>query len=113
MTRTIRSLNQGRYRIWWLTRSRRRDLVVALQLLFLVAAFLAVSTWDYQDQLEQERYAKEDVSRILAEERKARELPRTVYVIEAATPQQVAEKLAGIAGELDNERAKLRGFTTR
>lgn len=113
MTKNIRALNGGRFYVWWVSRSRRRDLVVALQVAFVVAAFLAVSTWDYHDQLAHERFAKEDVQRILEEERRARELPRTVYVIEAATPQQVAEKLAGIAGELDAERGRIRGLTTK
>lgn len=113
MTRNIRALNRGRLYIWWVSRSRRRDLVVALQLLFVVAAFLAVSTWDYHDQLAYERFAKEDVQRILEEERRARELPKTVYVIEAKTPEKAQERLAQIAGELDLERAKMKGLVPR
>lgn len=113
MTKNIRALNGGRFYVWWMSRSRRRDLVVAVQLLLLVAAFLAVSHWDYQDQLAQEKFAKEDVQRILAEERRARDLPATVWLIEAKTPEAAQVRLAQIAGQLDMERAKLRGLTSR
>lgn len=113
MTRRIRALNQGRYRVWSLTRSRRGDLVIAAQVLFVVAAFLAVSTWDYRDQLAHERYAKADVQRMLDEEKAARAAPPTFWLVEAKTPEAAQEKLAQISGQIDKEREKMKGLVPR
>lgn len=110
MTRTIRSLNGGRARVWWV--HRRQDALRALQLVVIVSAWLVVSEMDYRDRLDQERAAREAIANELAGHRAAKEgfarrLPRTTFVIEAATPEELRMRLAEIAGDLDGARAGL------
>lgn len=112
MTRNIRALNQGRYRVWFLTHRIRA--FRALQVCTVVCLFLVASAMDYRDQLAAEKAAHADVKRILAEQAAdkaaAKALPQTVYVLEAATPEKAREKLARIAGQLDYERGILGGY---
>jgi hypothetical protein len=106
MTRAIRSLNKGRLRVWWIY--HRQDAIRTLQLAAIVLLFLVASSMDYRDQVAAERAAHEAVREQLRDERAARGHSRTVYLIEAATPEAARMKLAEIAGEIDLERAKLR-----
>lgn len=107
MRRRILGFNGGRARIWWVHHGQQA--VRALQLIALICAYLAVSTFDHQDQLEQERSARAAATEALRQERAARGLPRTTFVIEAKTPQEASLKLAEIAGDLDGWRARNRG----
>lgn len=106
MTRAIRSLNKGRARVWWVHHGR--EAIRAAQLTTLVACFIAVSSFDYQDQLEQERAAHAAVRQQLDEERAARGMPRTAWIIDATTPRKASERLAEIAGDLDAWRYRNR-----
>lgn len=109
MTRRIRSLNGGRARVWWIHHGR--EAIRALQLAFLVACFLAVSHFDYQDQIDQARAAhaaiREQVAR--SEQVFGPPAPPTVFVLEARTVQDLDMRLAEIAGDLDTWRLKNRG----
>lgn len=106
--RTIKAMGRGKLRVWWLT--HRHQAILALQVVFVVWAYLIASTMDYNDQVAAERAAKEQVARTLQDERNARTLPSTVWLIEAQTPEKAQQRLAQIAGQLDMERAKLRGL---
>lgn len=105
MTRRLRALNGGRLRVWWL--HHRRDAIGAAQLTAIVAIFLIVGHFDYQDQINAEKAAHRDVAEALRQERIARTLPRTTYIIEAATPAEAQSKLAQIAGDADAERYRI------
>lgn len=102
----MRKLGKGSIRVWMLTHGEQAKL--ALMGITMVALYSLVSHWDYQDALLAEQMAHDQAKRALAQEQKARTLPATVFVIEAATPQQAQEKLAKIAGDLDLERFRMR-----
>lgn len=106
MIARLKALNKGRARVWWVHHGTTA--VRTMQIVLLAFSFLAVSTWDYQDQLEAERAMHRDVAEQLRQEKLARTLQRTVFVIEAATPAAAELKLAEIAGDMDVERMKLR-----
>lgn len=106
--RTLRSMGRGRLRVWWMT--YRHQAVLALQVVFIVWAYLIVSTMDYHDQVAAERAAKQDVAKALDDERSSRKLPPTVWLIEAQTPEKAQQRLAQIAGQLDLDRARMRGL---
>jgi len=106
--RGIKAMARGKLRVWWLT--NRHQAILALQVVFVVWAYLIASTMDYHDQVAAERSAKEQVARALQDERNARNLPPTVWLIEAKTPEKAQERLAQIAGQLDLDRARLRGL---
>lgn len=109
MTRTIRSLNKGRARVWWAT--HRQEAIRAAQLTTLVALFLTASTLDYQEQLDQERAA------LAAAREQLRDIagtygppvPPTVFVIEARTPAELEMRLAEISRDLDVARSEMLG----
>ena len=107
MNRALHRLTQGRLRIWLLT--HRQDAIRAAQLVTLVVLFLTASTMDYQDQLDAERAAHREVAQTLAQERAARALPPTLYMIEARTPAEARLKMAEIEGAAMAERYRLRG----
>lgn len=107
MTRSLHRLTGGRLRVWAI--SHGREAVRALQLVAIVGAFLTVSHFDYQDAIAAEKAAREDVAEQLRQEKIARTLPRTTFVIEAATPAEAQEKLAAIAGDADVMRYDVRG----
>ena len=102
VNKRIRSINGGRARIWWLHHGR--EAVRALQLITVIALFLFASTMDYRDQLEQANQAREVAARRLNQERISHGLPRTTFVIEAATPDDARKRIAEIAGDLDTWR---------
>lgn len=104
--RTLHRINKGRFWVWWLTHKEQVRLMLTLG--FLVLALGVVGRWDYEDQLEAEKLAHQQVQRQLAGEMAARKLPNTVYLLEARTAEEAQIKLAKIAGELDMERAKLK-----
>lgn len=109
MTRALRGFNKGRARIWWI--HHKRDAIGAAQLTAIVAIVLTVGHFDYQDQIDAEKAAREDVAEQLRQERAARALPGTVYIIEAATPAEAQSKFARIAGGADAERYRLWSVT--
>ena len=104
-TRRLHALNHGRLRIWLIHHGQEAK--NATYLVAIVAAFLAVSHFDYQDQVEAEKAARRDVAEQLRQEKAARALPRTTFVIEAATPAEAQLRLAQIAGDADAERYRL------
>ena len=109
MTRAIRGFNKGRARIWWLMHGQEAK--NAAYLTAIVAIFLTVSHMDYTDQVNAEKAARADVAEQLRQERIARALPGTVYIIEAATPAEAQSKFARIAGGADAERYRLWSVT--
>ena len=108
MTRRIRALNGGRARIWWVHHGR--EAVRAAQLVAIMAAWLLVSHFDYQDQLDMERSARTEAE-VQAEAATGfrRKLPRVTFVLDARTPEELQLRLAEIAGQLDGERANAWG----
>ena len=106
MTRAIRSINKGRARIWWLMHGQEAK--NAAYLVAIVSIYLAVSSSDYRDQVAQAEADRDNVAEQLREERAARGLPRTTFVIEAATPSEAQSKLAQVAGDADAMRYQLR-----
>ena len=112
MTRRIRALSGGRARVWWVHRGQ--DVIRAAQLAVVVALWLLVSHYDYQDALDAERGAYEAI----AQERDAlarqveemgafsQQFPRVVFVVEARDRNELNIRLAEIAGDLDAARAR-------
>jgi len=91
---------------------RRGEALRAAQLIILVALWFFASTMDYNDQLNAERAAREDVEAELARQRAAlqgfaRPMPRTAFLLDARSEEELRQRLAEIAGDLDGERAKL------
>ena len=109
MSRAIRGLYQGRLRVWAMSHGQQFRLAIAL--VFLVLAFGLTGKWDYEDALAAEKSARADVAETLRQERIARALPGTVYIIEAATPAEAQSKFARIAGGADAERYRLWSVT--
>ncbi len=105
MTRAIRGFYQGRLRVWCMSHGQQFRLAIAL--VALVLAFGLAGKWDYEDALAAEKAARENVAEELRQERIARSLPRTTYIIEAATPREAQSKLAQIAGDADAERYRI------
>ena len=105
MTRAIRGFNKGRLRIWWI--HHRRDAIGAAQLTAIIAIVLLVGHFDYIDQIEAEKSARRDVIEQLRQEKAARGLARTTFIIEASTPAEAQEKLAIVAGDADAQRYRL------
>lgn len=106
MTRALRGFNKGRLRIWLIHHGQEAK--NAAYLVAIVAAYLSVSHFDYQDAIAAEKSARETVAEELRQERLARTLPRTTFVIEAATASDAQSKLAQIAGDADVMRYQLR-----
>lgn len=109
MTRALRGIYQGRLRVWCMSHGQQFRL--ALGLVTLVVAFGLVGKWDYEDQLAEEKSAREEVTEQLRQERIGRALPSTVYIIEAATPAEAQSKFAQIADGTDTERYRLWSVT--
>lgn len=107
MIARLKRLNGGRARIWWLHHGR--EAIRAAQLVAIVALYLAVSTFDYHDQLAQAEADRANVAETLRQERAVNGMPRTAWIIEAKTPQEAQLRLAEIAGDLDTWRARNRG----
>lgn len=105
MTRAIRGMNKGRWRIWAVHHGREARNAAAL--VAIVSLYIAASSFDYRDQIAQAEAARADVAEQLRQERIARSLPRTTYIIEAATPAEAQTKLAQIAGDADAERYRI------
>lgn len=91
----------GNAYVWWLT--HRHEARVAG--LFLILSVLFVGY--YEVRFEIERVEKGELVKLLSDERAARALPNTVYVLEAATVTKAQEKLAKIAGDLDMARYEM------
>lgn len=112
MTRTIRSLNKGRARVWWVHHGREAKR--AAQLVALVGLWILASTLDYRDQVQAERASRAELEREAREagasaQGFSRRLPRITFVLEARTPEELELRLAEIAGKADGLRAELRG----
>lgn len=108
-TRRLHALNSGRFRVFWLHHGQEAK--NAAYLVAIVAIFLTASHMDYQDAVNAEKAARADVEQQLRQERIARALPGTVYIIEAATPAEAQSKFARIAGGADAERYRLWSVT--
>lgn len=109
MTRALRAFNKGRLRIWLIHHGQEAK--NAAYLVAIVSAFLTVSHFDYQDAIAAEKSARETVAEELRQERLARTLPRTTFVIEAATPAEAQRKLAIVAGDADADRYRIWSVT--
>lgn len=109
MTRAIRAFNKGRLRIWLIHHGQEAK--NAAYLVAIIAIFLTVSHYDYQDAIAAEKSARAGVEESLRQEKVARTLPRTTFVIEAATPAEAQRKLAIVAGDADADRYRLWSVT--
>lgn len=105
VTHNIRSLWGGRVGIWLAT--HRRDARNAALLTAAVLALLGITSWNYREILQDERTARATLEEQLAERATFGPLPRLTFVLDARDPQQLRERLAAIAGELDAERLRL------
>lgn len=108
MIARLKRVNHGRLRVWWIHHGQ--EAIRAAQLTTIAVIFLVVSSFDYQDQIDQERAAHAAIAETLRRERAARGLPRTTFVIEAKTPQEASMRLAEIASDADVQRLTLRGM---
>lgn len=99
--RKLKTLVGGNVYIWWLT--HRHESRVAGLFLLLAVLFVGFSEW----RLAVERGEKDELVKLLSDERAARVLPNTVYILEAATVTKAQEKLARIAGDLDLARYEM------
>lgn len=97
----MKSLNQGRVRIWWLSHNHRPVLAILL--------FAAVSTlvFHYESRLHEERKVSAIANELLKAEKMARGLHNTMFLIEASTIPQAQSKLAKVAGDLDMARHEM------
>ena len=94
----------GRSRIWWLT--HREQFRLVLSVCALVLCLGLVGRWDYEDQVAMERSRADKAEASL---NAVHPLPPTTFIIEARTPAEAREKLADLAGQLDMQRAALKG----
>lgn len=104
--RRLRKLWGGKFRIWQLThghRFRLFGLMLVLLCLFLLAGYL-----DWRDMEERVRTYKQRADHLQREQDVMKQLPKTVFIIEAATPDELMSKMARIAGELDAQRYEMR-----
>lgn len=105
----MNQLTQGRARLFWLTYSQH--VWGALAGIVLVFCLGIVGHYDYQDQLELERLKAERSAQHLRNceaIRKTSTGPKTIFLIEAGSPQEANEKLAVIAGSLDVARSTMK-----
>lgn len=104
--RRLRKLWDGKFHIWCLTHGHRFRLVGLV--LVLLGLFLLAGYFDWQDlHGKAERYRKR-VEMLQREKEVANQLPKTVFIIEAATPDELMVKMARIAGDLDVQRDAIR-----
>lgn len=99
--RKLKTIAGGGVYIWWLT--HRHEARTAALFLILSALFVGYS----ELRLFAERGEKNELVKLLSEERSARALPNTVYILEAPTVTKAQEKLARIAGDLDLARYEM------
>ena len=99
--RKLKTIAGGGVYIWWLT--HRHEARTAALFLILFALFITF----YESRLFFERGEKNELVRMLSDERAARVLPNTVYILEAPTVTKAQEKLARIAGDLDLARYEM------
>lgn len=96
----------GNLRIWQLSnkgKGKFRELLLLILLLVIIAA--------HSHLLIQREVEKRIVAEAMLQDKVAfGELPTVTFIVEAKTPSGLANKLAGIAGELDAERMKLMGM---
>lgn len=103
--RKLRRIWSGKFRVWCITHGHRFRLVwlmLVLLCLFLLAGYL-----DWRDMEERVRTHKKRADHLQQEQDVMKGLPKTVFVIEAATPDELALKLARIAGDLDAQRMEM------
>lgn len=99
--RKLKTLAGGNVYIWWVT--HRHEARMAALFLILSALFVGY----YEFRLTAVQAEKSALQNALGDERAARVLPSTVYVLEASTVGKAQEKLARIAGELDVARYQM------
>ena len=106
MAKTIRALNGGRLRVWWVC--NRQDAIRSVQLAAILGLWMLASHFDYRDQLDMAHSARE-AAEARADEASGfeRKLPRVTFVLDARTPEELKLRLAEIAGGLDGERARM------
>lgn len=104
--RRLRRMWGGKFRIWQLTHGHRFRL---FGLVFvLICLFLLVSYLDWRDMEERVRSHKQRADMLQRDHEVMRQLPKTVFIIEAATTDELMDKMARIAGELDAQRYEMR-----
>ena len=99
---------RARLRIWWMT--HRQQLWPTIGILVVFVLHTLVVKWDREAAVEAEKAA---LHRAVAEhekcavQRDAVGFRKTVFIIEAATPQEAANKLASVSGSADLQRYRL------
>ena len=92
--------------IWRITHAQ--DIRSAILLMVLAGLYLLASSIDYQDALEQERFAREAAEQRLEAMQPLSDYPRVAFVIDARTRQDAIDRIAEIEGALGRERYELR-----
>lgn len=92
--------------IWRITHAQ--DIRNTVLLMILAALYLLSSSMDYQDAIEQERYAREAAEQKLEVMQPLSDYPKVAFVIDARTRQDAINRIAEIEGALGRERYELR-----
>jgi hypothetical protein len=72
--------------------------------LFLALLFLLMGYFDWREMHNRAEMYRQHAEQLQHDQEVMSQLPKTVFVIEAATPAELSLKLANIAGRLDAER---------
>lgn len=103
--RKLRRMWGGKFSVWCETHKHRFRLFGLI--LVLVALFLLASYLDKRDLEQKLDGMQKRVAQLEQEQQIMKQMPSTVFVLEAKTPDELSSKLARIAGQLDAERVKL------
>ena len=100
--RRLRSVWRGKFRVWCITHGHRFRLYGLV--LFLALLFLLMGYFDWREMHNRAEMYRQHAEQLQHDQEVMSQLPKTVFVIEAATPAELSLKLANIAGRLDAER---------
>lgn len=104
--RKLRRMWSGKFRVWCVTHGHRFRLFWLM--LVLLCLFLLTGYFDWRDMEDRVRTHKQRADYLQREQDVMKQLPKTVFIIEAATPDELMSKMARIAGELDAQRYEMR-----
>jgi len=103
--RKLRRMWRGKFRVWCITHGHRFRLIGLMLVLALL--FLLMGYFDWRELYNRAETHRQRAEYLQQEQDVMKQLPKTVYVIEAATPEELMKKMSRIAGELDYERYKM------
>lgn len=101
----LRRMFGGKFRVWQLTHGHRFRLIGLV--FVLLCLFLLVGYFDWRDMEQKVELHRQRAEQLQRGQDAMKQLPKTVFIIEAATPDELALKLARIAGQLDAQRMEL------